>query len=92
MLIIAVALFLVWTLLDRFGDSLEAVTDMANEKVIIERSKQKAKHRKVRGKLQEKSASDDEPILSSKALDKILDGKSTYEAEMAKLLKDIKEK
>ncbi len=88
MLIIAVALFLVWTVLDRFGESLDAVQSMANAKVSIESTKQKQKHRKVLSKIQEKVSTEDEPVLSRKALDKILDGKSTYTEEMAKLLKE----
>ncbi len=90
MLIVAVGLFLVWTLLDRFGESLDSVQNMANSKVSIESTKQKQKHRKILSKIQEKISTESEPILSQKVLDKILDGKSTYTIEMAKLMKEEK--
>jgi hypothetical protein len=76
MLIIAVALYLVYTVVNRFEPTIDGIVDASNLKVDNMVLKQKAKYAKDRNKLQTK-AEDLGEVISVKDLNNLLDGKKS---------------
>jgi len=74
LLIIAVGLYLVYTIINRFEPTIDGIVDASNLKVDNMVLKQKAKYAKDRNKLQTK-AEDLGDVISVKDLSNLLEGK-----------------
>ena len=75
-LIIAVGLFLVYTVLNRFEVAIDSVVDASNNKAKVMAQEVAAKATRKRSKLATKIADEDIFIISNKELDDLLAGKT----------------